>query len=128
MSIVQTLQHLGYLLDVDFDAYVASGEPVIKWLSNRPQPTTAEIEAARLPATKAARIAQINAECESRILAVWPLEKQVSALAGIYGAAQRTAMDALIAAHIDASNIASDAVTAATTVEAVEAVAVTWPV
>jgi hypothetical protein len=86
--------------------------------------TAAEI----LEATKAARIAAINAECRARILAAWPIEKQVSALAGVYGAAQRTAMETLIAAHIDASNTASDLVTAATTAQDVEAVTVAWPV
>ncbi len=42
--------------------------------------------------------------------------------------AERDAMQAGIAATIDASNTASDAVDAALTVQAVEAVTVSWPV
>lgn len=77
---------------------------------------------------KAARIAAINFECRSRITAAWPLEKQTSALAGIYGQPELEAMTAFIDAHIAASNAASDAVEAATTIEAVGAVTVVWPV
>ena len=81
-----------------------------------------------LDTLKAERIAQINAECTQRILAVWPLEKQISALAGIYGAGQTTAMTDWVDGHIGASNTASDAVDAATTIAQVEAVSVSWPV
>ena len=83
--------------------------------------------AAELPAAKAARIAAINTECRARILAVWPFEKQISALAGVYGQAQHDAMEAFLYAHIDPSNTACDAVDAATTLQEVEAVTVTWP-
>lgn len=81
-----------------------------------------------LATLKAERIAQINAECTQRILAVWPLEKQMSALAGIYGAEQTTAMTDWVDAHIAASDTASDSVDAATTQQQIEAVTVTWPV
>jgi hypothetical protein len=76
---------------------------------------------------KAARIAAINDECTARILAVWPLEKQISATVGIYGSAELAAMTAFIDAHIEASNTASDAVNVATTAAQVEAVTVAWP-
>ena len=81
-----------------------------------------------LAATKAQRITTINAECRARLLARFgdPAE-QVSRSIGIYGASEQAALSTGIAATIDASNTASDAVTAATTIEAVEAVTVTWP-
>lgn len=86
--------------------------------------TPAEI----LTATKAARIAQINAECKARIFARWPLEKQMSATLGIYGALESVAMRDWVDRHIAASNVASDQVDSAATVAAVEAVTVVWPV
>ena len=85
-----------------------------------PLPTLSEL--------KAAKIAMINFECRSRILSAWPLEKQISALAGSYGPAELEAMTTFIDAHIHASNTASDAVDAATTQQQVEAVTVAWPV
>ena len=86
--------------------------------------TQAEI----LAATKANRITEINTECRARLLARFgdPAE-QVSRSVGVYGTAEQAALSTGIAATVDASNTASDAVTAATTIEAVEAVAVTWP-
>jgi hypothetical protein len=81
-----------------------------------------------LPDAKADKIAKINSDCRARITASWPIEKQVSATIGIYGAAELAAMTEWIDAHIDASNVACDAVDAATTLEAVEAVTVAWPV
>lgn len=81
-----------------------------------------------LGAIKAQRIAEINDECRARILAVWPLEKQVSATLGIYGPAELAAMTDWIDAHIAASNTATSAVFDATTQAAMEAVTVAWPV
>ena len=87
--------------------------------------TQAEI----LDATKAQRIAQINAECRARLIARYgTAEEQVSRSLGIYGTAERDAMIAGIADTIDASNTATDAILAAATIEAVEAVTVAWPV
>ena len=86
--------------------------------------TQAEI----LDATKAQRIANINAECRARLLARFgDAAEQVSRSLGIYGAAQKAALETGIAATVDASNAASDAVLAAATIQAVEAVTVTWP-
>ena len=85
-----------------------------------PVPTLAEL--------KAERIAAINADCTARILARWPLEKQISALAGVYGPAEMAAMTAWVDDHIAASNTATSAVFDATTQTAMEAVTVTWPV
>lgn len=86
--------------------------------------TVAEV----LTAAKAARIDAINAECRSRLLARYgPAEEQVSRAIGVYGAQEQSDMKAGIAATIDASNTASNAVLAAADIAAVEAVAVTWP-
>lgn len=86
--------------------------------------TAAEV----LEAAKARRIAHINAECSARLIAKYgTAEEQVSRSLGIYGTAARDAMIAGIADTIDASNVASNAVLAATTIQDVEAVTVTWP-
>ena len=88
------------------------------------QATAAEV----LAAAQAQRIAQINAECRARLIASYgTAEEQVSRSLGIYGTADRDAMIAGIADTIDASNVASNAVLAATTIQGVEAVTVTWP-
>jgi len=82
-----------------------------------------------LSATKESKIAAINAECRSRLIARYgPPEEQVSRALGVYGQTERDAMEAGIAATIDASNTASNAVIAAADQAAVEAVTVTWPV
>ena len=46
---------------------------------------------------------------------------------GVYGATEQAAMQTGIAATIDASNTASNAILAAADTAAVEAVTVTWP-
>jgi hypothetical protein len=101
---------------------------IAHWNRPEPQPTQQELDAAVLPATKAARIAAINAECRARLLARYgPAEEQVSRTIGVYGAQEQSDMQAGIAATIDASNTASNAVLAAADIAAVEAVTVTWP-
>lgn len=128
--LAQTIQYLYPGIDMLRECIVqddGDGPRIAQWNRPEPQPTPAEIETARLPAAKAARIVAINAECQTRILARWPLEQQVSAQMGIYGAEQADACRAWIDAHIAASNTASDAVDAAATESAVEAVTVTWP-
>lgn len=87
--------------------------------------TAAEI----LTNTKAVRIAAINAECRARLIARFgPAEEQVSRSVGVYGAAEQQALASGIAATIDASNTAQNAILAAADLAAVEAVTVTWPV
>lgn len=106
-----------------------AGEKIGFWGDPRPQPTIAELAAAELPAAKDQRIAAINAECRSRLLARFgDAAEQVSRSLGIYGATEKAAMETGIASTIDASNTASDAVLAAADIAAVEAVTVTWPV
>jgi len=82
---------------------------------------------------KTQRIAQINAECTQRITAVWPLEKQATAMMGKLGLVPGyddtgyAQMASWVDSHIAASNSASDAVNAATSIAQVEAVTVVWP-
>lgn len=86
--------------------------------------TTGEI----LQAAQADKMAAINAECRTRLLARYgSAEEQVSRAIGVYGAQEQADMQAGIAATIDASNTASNAVLAAADIAAVEAVTVTWP-
>lgn len=106
-----------------------AGPTISKWIRPEPQPTQAEIDAAMLPAAKGQRIAAINAECRARLIARFgPAEEQVSRSVGVYGAAEQQALASGIAATIDASNAASNAILAAADLAAVEAVTVTWPV
>ena len=128
MNIADKLESMGYTLERDFYVEEKGGEQLVSWLAQSRQPTEAEIEVAAPAAAKAKRITAINAECRTRLLTRFgdPAE-QVSRSIGVYGASEQSALTTGIAATIDASNTASDAVTAATTIEAVEAVAVTWP-
>ena len=87
--------------------------------------TAAEV----LEAARAVRIAAINAECRARLIARYgPAEEQVSRSIGVYGAQAQSDMQAGIAATIDASNVAQNAILAAADIAAVEAVTVAWPV
>lgn len=111
------------------DECVLSESGIVFWGRTEPQPTQAEIDAAMLPAAKAQRIVAINAECRARLIARYgPAEEQVSRSLGVYGATERDAMQAGIAATIDASNTAQNAILAAADIAAVEAVTVAWPV
>ena len=106
-----------------------NGPYIKQWNRAEPIPTVAEILAANLPAAKNDRIAAINADCRARVIARFGVaEEQISRAIGIYGAAEKTAMETGIAATIDASNIAGNAVLAATTMPDVEAVTVAWPI
>ena len=104
------------------------GPYIAAWRRPEPQPTPAELAAAELPAAKAAAIAANRAECSSRIFGRYPAGRQLSASFGLYDSANVAAMVDWIAANVAAENIAADAIEAATTVQAVEAVTVAWPV
>jgi len=128
VSLAAKLAYLGFRPEIDFWLSDVGGEHIASWMSASPQPTDSEIDAAALPAAKAARIANINAECRARLLARYgSAEEQVSRAIGVYGATEQADMQAGIAATIDASNTASNAVLAAADIAAVEAVTVTWP-
>ena len=125
---------LSYLFpDVDFfrDCRLrddGNGAYIAEWRRAEPQPTPAELVAAELPAAKAVYIAANRAECSRRIFERYPAGRQLSALAGLYDPGNVAAMTDWIAANISAENAAADAIEAATTVAAVEAVTVAWPV
>ena len=106
-----------------------AGGAIVYWSATLgPQPTPAELAAAELPAAKHFAIAANRAECSRRIFERYPTGRQLSALAGLYDSANVATMTDWIAANIAAENTAADAIEAATTVAAVEAVSVSWPV
>lgn len=81
-----------------------------------------------LVGAKVVKIAAINAECRARLIARYgAAEEQVSRSIGVYGTTEQAALAAGVAATIDASNTASNAVLAAADIAEVEAVTVTWP-
>lgn len=122
------LQYLGYVPYEDFMASHnnATGQIEVEWYIQNP-PTQAEIDAAVLPATKASRLTDIRAEAKTRIEALYPQWRQLDAALGLLPDTYVEQMRADIAAIIQASNTAEDAVDAATTIEAVNAVEVVWP-
>ncbi len=125
----RAIEYLGFRPLVDFELRSTNGvEYVAAWRSQLPQPTPAEIAAAELPAEKQWTIAANRAECSRRIYARYPAGRQLSALASLYDSANVATMTDWIAACIAAENTAADAIEAATTVQAVEAVSVSWPV
>ncbi len=86
--------------------------------------TDAEI----LTAHKATRIEGINNEVRVKLISRYgSAEEQVSRAIGVYGATEQSVMAAGIAATIDASNVAQNAILNAADVAAVEAVTVAWP-
>ena len=110
---------------------VLLGDKISGWRRAEPKPSEAALLAAYdpMPDAKANRIASINAECRARLIARFgPAEEQVSRSVGVYGAAEQQALASGIAATIDASNTAQNAILAAADIAAVEAVTVTWPV
>lgn len=123
------LQYLGFKPNVDFYASEQSdGSIQVSWLSASEQPDQAAVAGAELAAIKSIRIEAINTECRARLLARYgSAEEQVSRAIGVYGAQEQADMQAGIAATIDASNIASNAVLAAADIAAVETVSVSWP-
>ncbi|MBP8100960.1 MAG: hypothetical protein KAY54_03665 [Burkholderiaceae bacterium] len=127
-----TLKYLGFADGVDFLlSHAGAGNPPdIQWMSQSQQPTSAELAAAELPAAKAAAIGANRVECSRRIYARYPAGRQSSVALGIYSGAEAEAktMKDWISDMVAAENTAADAIEAATTVAAVEAVTVAWPV
>lgn len=104
---------------------------IARWSRPEPQPTAAEIAASELPASKALAIAANRSECSRRIYARYPAGRQSSVALDIYSGAEAEAqaqtMKDWISDMVAAENTAADAIEAATTVAAVEAVSVSWP-
>ena len=126
--LARTLAYLFPGIDFTRDVVIQAATGIVDWRRPEPQPTPAEIAAAELPSAKAAAIAANRAECSARIYARYPPGRQLSALAGLYDSANVATMTDWIAANISAENTAADLIEAATTVQAVEAVTVAWPV
>jgi hypothetical protein len=79
MTLTAVLISMGYILDADFEVVASSaGAPMLRWLSDKPRPTDAEIAAAALPAAKAAKTQQIKAAARARILARYPEWRQAN--------------------------------------------------
>jgi hypothetical protein len=134
VSLPQVIEYLYPGIRQPFDCACGQAQDgvisIVYWNADLlgPQPSAQALEDAKLPAAKVLKIAAINAECRARIISRFgDAFEQVSRTNGYYGQAERDVMDAGIPATIDASNVASNAVLAATTVAAVEAVTVTWP-
>ena len=125
-TLPMVLAHL-FPQSVNLRDWIVSDGVIVAWNLPGPQPTPAEIAAAELPSAKAAAIAANRAECSARIYARYPPGRQLSALAGLYDSANVATMTDWIAANISAENTAADLIEAATTVQAVEAVSVSWP-
>ncbi len=100
--------------------------PAMVWDTalNNVRPRT---ESETLERSKEKSISENRAECSRRIFDRYPAGRQLSALAGLYDSANVAAMTDWIAATIAAENTAADAIEAATTVQQVEAVSVSWP-
>jgi hypothetical protein len=130
MNVLMVLQYLGFRPLIDFTVgEIAGAQSIDSWRSTQPQPTPEQIEAARLPATKAMRIEADRQECRRLLVAQYgDALEQVSRAAGLYGTTAQANHAAGVEATIDASNTARDLINAATTVEQVEAVTVAWPV
>lgn len=141
MNTALILKHLGYVPNVDFEL----SESGVVWWHSDPEPTQAEIDAAALPAAQAHKLAAIRAEAKQRIEARYPdwLQRNMTArsaelidIRATVGSltaeeeAERQGIKAIwtaIKSVRAASNAAEAQVTAADTVEAVEAVTVDWP-
>ena len=80
-----------------------------------------------LPDYRAAAIARNRAACTERIERVWSPGKQRSAGLGIYPPGMADEIRAWVVGSIAAENEAADAITAATTHAAVDAVVPNWP-
>ena len=127
------------MLITSLHAAVADGDPTIQGVADNGDgsyrvdlangSTRAATAAEILAAVKAERIASINAEVRSRLIARYGVaEEQVSRAIGVYGVAEQNAMANGIAATVDASNVAQNSIITAANAAAVEAVAVMWPV
>ena len=105
--------------------------PTLVWgddIQNLREPNAVE----QLAAAKAAHIVDNRSECQRRIYARYPAWRQSSVALGVLtgpvAEANAAEMRDWISDMVAAENTAADAIEAATTVAAVEAVTVAWPV
>ena len=129
--LARTLAYLFPGIDFTRDVVIQAATGIVDWRRPEPQPTPAELAAAELPAAKQFAIAANRAECSRRIFERYPAGRQSSVALGVYSGAEAQAqaqiMKDWISDMVAAENTAADAIEAATTVQAVEAVTVAWP-
>jgi len=129
--LARTLAYLFPGIDFTRDVVIQAATGIVDWRRPEPQPTPAELAAAELPAAKQFAIAANRAECSRRIFERYPAGRQSSVALGVYSGAEAQAqaqiMKDWISDMVAAENTAADAIEAATTVQAVEAVSVSWP-
>lgn len=76
---VEALMFLGFLPGTDFNAFanLRTGERTLEWLSSKPQPTQAEIDAATLPAAIAQATRRIKDDRDRRKVLGCPVGSHV---------------------------------------------------
>jgi hypothetical protein len=120
---------MGYALDGDFVVVAEGDGGRILWLSQQPQPTEAEIDAAALPAYKAHYRALVRSTALTRIRAKYGDDDVISLVAGAYTSASAAEARAWIGAMRAKVATTIGQINAATTVEQLDAgwAALTWP-
>lgn len=78
MSLYLTISHMGFVLDRDYDLLDSGRGPEVRWRSNKPRPTNAQIAAAALPAAQAAKRAAIKQAARQIILSRYPEWRQAN--------------------------------------------------
>lgn len=122
------LPYLGYQ-----DSYYSvisnkDGSITLNWESDLiTAPSESIISNTSLAAFKAYRLKEIREEASKRILAKWPMWMQMNCVSGVYPESVLETYKEDVAAIVQASNTAEDSIDAATTIEQVEGVTVTWP-
>lgn len=137
--ISESLMYMGFEPLVDFEVSQSGNKFALRWLSNKPRPTDAEIAAATLPAAQAAKRLAIKQTARQTILARYPEWRQANLTAravelvslGETSGAEWQQMQS-IWAWIKVVRARSDLleadVAACTTVEAVEGIVIGgWP-
>lgn len=139
MGTYLALTQMGYALDVDFELTDFGDGPQVRWLSDTPRPTDAEIAAAALPAAKAAKRLAIKTAARQIILSRYPEWRQANLTAravelvslGQTSGSEWQQMQSIwawIKAVRARSDLLESDVAACTTVAAVDAVQLSgWP-
>lgn len=76
--ISESLMYMGFEPLLDFEVWQSGDQVTLRWLSNEPRPTDAEIAAAALPAAQAAKRAAIKTAARQIILARYPEWRQAN--------------------------------------------------
>ena len=134
-----SLVYLGFTPEIDFSVYSDGRSFDVRWLSDKPRPTDAEIAAAALPAAQAAKRAAIKQAARQVILSRYPEWRQANLTARAVELVslnetsgpewqQMQSIWAWIQAVRARSDLLEADVAACTTVEAVEGIVIGgWP-